>query len=203
MDKRLQTVRTASRALFEAPTLSVGNGGFTASATATGPVAGYDVPLPLPELDQDYQTPGESGLAKWRFSGVYPVQKVSERDIDSMVDASKRFVNMRNEETQKKLDNFRLERIRDMVHSLEEETIKEEPTMSVGAGGYTSAAADTGPVAGLDIPIPKHPIPHFHPKKNRKKIAYLGKGSRARWMKKTKVKKSGVEPFGSALDTIG
>ena len=29
-------------------------------------------------------------------------------------------------------------------------TLKESPTMSVGAGGYTSAAAPKGPVAGYD-----------------------------------------------------
>ena len=39
----------------------------------------------------------------------------------------------------------RLDRICQMVR-----TLKESPTMSVGAGGYTSSAADTGPVAGFD-----------------------------------------------------
>ena len=39
----------------------------------------------------------------------------------------------------------RLDRICQMVR-----TLKESPTMSVGAGGYTSSAADTGPVAGYD-----------------------------------------------------
>ena len=29
-------------------------------------------------------------------------------------------------------------------------TLKESPTMSVGAGGYTSSADATGPVAGFD-----------------------------------------------------
>ena len=40
----------------------------------------------------------------------------------------------------------RLERICEMVRTLKEEG----PTMSVGAGGYTSAAAPKGPVAGYD-----------------------------------------------------
>ena len=44
----------------------------------------------------------------------------------------------------------RLDRICQMVR-----TLKESPTMSVGAGGYTSAAADTGPVAGYDAVLGK------------------------------------------------
>ena len=39
----------------------------------------------------------------------------------------------------------RLERICEMVR-----TLKESPTMSVGAGGYTGAADPKGPVAGYD-----------------------------------------------------
>ena len=39
----------------------------------------------------------------------------------------------------------RLERICQMVR-----TLKESPTMSVGAGGYTGSADSTGPVAGFD-----------------------------------------------------
>ena len=41
----------------------------------------------------------------------------------------------------------RLERICEMVRSLKEEG---GPTMAVGAGGYTSSADATGPVAGYD-----------------------------------------------------
>ena len=41
----------------------------------------------------------------------------------------------------------RLERICEMVRSLKEEG---GPTMSVGAGGYTSSADAKGPVAGYD-----------------------------------------------------
>ena len=39
----------------------------------------------------------------------------------------------------------RLERICEMVR-----TLKESPTMSVGAGGYTGSADSKGPVAGYD-----------------------------------------------------
>ena len=39
----------------------------------------------------------------------------------------------------------RLEKICEMVR-----TLKESPTMSVGAGGYTSSADAKGPVAGYD-----------------------------------------------------
>ena len=39
----------------------------------------------------------------------------------------------------------RLEKICEMVR-----TLKESPTMSVGAGGYTGAADTKGPVAGYD-----------------------------------------------------
>ena len=41
----------------------------------------------------------------------------------------------------------RLDKICQMVRSLKEEA---GPTMSVGAGGYTSAADPKGPVAGYD-----------------------------------------------------
>ena len=64
--------------------------------------AGYDKKLfkgPDDLVTQDYQTPGESGQAKWRFSGVYPVLKLALSSnqgdgpsIDDMVDASKMFV---------------------------------------------------------------------------------------------------------------
>ena len=44
----------------------------------------------------------------------------------------------------------RLDRIWQMVR-----TLKESPTMSVGAGGYTSAADPKGPVAGYDAVLGK------------------------------------------------
>ena len=43
------------------------------------------------------------------------------------------------------MNDDRLERICEMVR-----TLKESPTMSVGAGGYTSSADAKGPVAGYD-----------------------------------------------------
>ena len=43
------------------------------------------------------------------------------------------------------MNDHRLEKICRIVHSLQE-----SPTMSVGAGGYTSSADATGPVAGFD-----------------------------------------------------
>ena len=83
-------------------------------------------------LDQDYQTPGQSGQAKWRFSNVYPVQKLSLSDIDNMTDASKRYTNV--------MDDRRLENIKNIVRSL---NLKEDaPTMSVAAGGVAGITGD-------------------------------------------------------------
>ena len=45
----------------------------------------------------------------------------------------------------------RLDKICQMVRTLKEEG----PTMSVGAGGYTSSADATGPVAGYDAVLGK------------------------------------------------
>ena len=91
--------------LKEQPTNS---GGFpqaySQAAADDGPVAGFDkrlFPEPIDDLDQGYQTPGESGLAKWRFSNVYPVMKVTLDNnfgdgpsIDAMVDASKEYTDI-------------------------------------------------------------------------------------------------------------
>jgi len=139
------------RSLRESPTMSVGNGGFDSSAS--DPVAGFDVPLPLPELDQDYQTPGESGLAKWRFSGVYPVAKLGEKGIDDMVDASNEYVKLRNEQTQERTVTDRLERMRELARGLREENLDEEITMSLGVGGYTNAAQPPGVADGYNKPM--------------------------------------------------
>ena len=48
------------------------------------------------------------------------------------------------------MNDDRLERICEMVR-----TLKESPTMSVGAGGYTSSADAKGPVAGYDPVLAK------------------------------------------------
>ena len=146
MNKGLSKVIDITRSLKESPTMSVGDGGFTNSATASGPVSGYDVPLPLPDLSQDYQTPGESGLAKYRFSNVYPVEKVTEKNIDSMVDASNEYLQLADKENQRNAEE-RINRIRQMFKSLREEA---GTTMSVGDGGYTGKANASGPVAGYD-----------------------------------------------------
>ena len=151
MNKGLSKVIDITRSLIESPTMSVGDGGFTNSATASGPLSGYDVPLPLPDLSQDYQTPGQSGVAKYRFSNVYPAQNVTDQDVDNMVDASSEYVKLVDEGTQRKMDE-RVDRLRQMVKSLKEES---GPTMSVGAGGYTGAADAKGPVAGYDPVIGK------------------------------------------------
>ena len=148
MNKGLSKVIDITRSLKESPTMSVGDGGFTNSATASGPVSGYDVPLPLPDLSQDYQTPGESGLAKYRFSNVYPVEKVTEKNIDSMVDASNEYLQLADKGNQRNAEE-RINRIRQMFKSLREEA-GAGPTMSVGDGGYTGAANASGPVAGYD-----------------------------------------------------
>ena len=100
-----------------------------------GNIGTYDKMLFPPAedtLDQDYQTPGQSGLAKWRFSNVYPVQKLSLSDIDNMTDASKQYTNV--------MDDRRLENIRGLIRSL---NLKEEaPTMSVAAGGVAGITGD-------------------------------------------------------------
>ena len=112
-------------------------------------------------LDQDYQTPGQSGQAKWRFSNVYPVQKLSLSDIDNMVDASKEYTNV--------MDDRRLENIKSMVRSL---NLKEEaPTMSSAAGGIA------GIRPGEDPPV------NLKKKKKRPPIIARGlmPGARKRW----------------------
>ena len=146
MNKGLSKVIDITRSLKESPTMSVGDGGYTNSATASGPVSGYDAPLPLPTLDQDYQTPGQSGLAKYRFSNVYPAQNVTNTGVDNMVDASSEYLKLADEGYQRNTE-ARVNRIRQMFKSLREEA---GPTMSVGAGGYTGAADPKGPVAGYD-----------------------------------------------------
>jgi len=146
MNKGLSKVIDITRSLKESPTMSVGDGGYTNSATASGPVSGYDAPLPLPTLDQDYQTPGESGLARYRFSNVYPAQDVTDQGVDDMVDASSEYLKLADEGTQRQVEQ-RVDRIRQMFKSLREEA---GPTMSVGDGGYTGKANAAGPTAGYD-----------------------------------------------------
>ena len=91
IDKVIKKIRDIKEA---APTNSSGANGFSNDANSAGPVAGYDKRLfgvTNDLLSQDYQTPDESGLAMYRFSNVYPVEKLSEKDIDNMVSASKEY----------------------------------------------------------------------------------------------------------------
>ena len=116
-------------------------------------------PIDDDDLSQDYQTPGQSGLAKWRFSNVYPVQKLTDQDIDNMVDASKEFVNMQDENTE--------QRVKKNFSSFMEDA----PVNSVG-GGHIAGTRE----AGDDPPVSK---------KAQKKYIKLGRGSRKWWMPKT------------------
>ena len=66
-------------------------------------IANFDPMLFPPgedDLSQDYQTPGESGLAKWRFSNIWPVMKLTMKGIDSMVDASQEYTKLQDESRQ-------------------------------------------------------------------------------------------------------
>lgn len=93
--------------------------GFSNDATSSGPVACVDKKLFKGSgdlLSQDYQTPAESGLNKYRFSNIYPVLKLSLSNsrgdgpsIDDMVDASKMFVDRMDESSKKKFKDFMLE----------------------------------------------------------------------------------------------
>ena len=84
-------------------------GGFAQAASDSGPVAGFDKTL-LPQgddlLSQDYQTPAETGEARYRFNNIYPVLKVSLKNsqgdgpsIDQMVYASKEYVKLMDDST--------------------------------------------------------------------------------------------------------
>jgi hypothetical protein len=115
-------MKTLKEFLFEQPTNSVGSNGYQRDATASGPVAGDDKKLFKGSDDlvtQDYQTPAEPGLAKWRFSNVYPVLKLAMNNsrgdgpsIDDMVAASKMFVD--------RMDNPQ-ERVRKTFEQFQEE----------------------------------------------------------------------------------
>ena len=95
IEKIISTIRNLKEDL---PANNTGSQGAIAgfSAASTGPVAGTSPKLFSRNdslLDQDYQTPGQSGDAEWRFSNVYPVQRLTDADVDSMVDASKEYIN--------------------------------------------------------------------------------------------------------------
>ena len=161
--KKIRDIREA------APTNSSGANGFT-NAAGTGPVAGYDKRLfgvTDDLLSQDYQTPDESGLAMYRFSNVYPVEKLSEKDIDNMVSASKEYDELVDEQRFGRRDYMkeRLQKVIDTIRSLREE---------MAAGGIPSNNASSGNIAGLP--------PDSPPVKQKKRYIYSGRGSRKMWL---------------------
>tara|TARA_R100001463_G_scaffold117042_1_gene172547 strand:- start:58 stop:525 length:468 start_codon:yes stop_codon:yes gene_type:complete len=125
----LDRIISKIRNLNETPTNNIGDGN----------IGTYDkllFPPAIDDLSQDYQTPGQSGQARWRFSNVYPVQKLSLSDIDNMVDASKEYTSM--------IDDKRLKNVINMVRSL---SIKEEAIAnSVGDGSGVAGLTGEPPV---------------------------------------------------------
>jgi len=158
MDK-VDTLITKIRQLREAaPTNSTGVG-----------IARFDkflFPIDDDTLTQDYQTPAEVGLAKDEFMGVYPVMKLQLNkssdgpSIDSMVDASKEYMNV--------IDDRRLSNIMNLSRSIKEE-VAAALTNNVGGG----AIAGTAP-AGDDPPV--------RLKKKRKPTPIGRYGTRRTWM---------------------
>jgi len=174
-----------------APTNSSGANGFT-NAAGTGPVAGYDKRLfgvTDDLLSQDYQTPDESGLAMYRFSNVYPVEKLSEKDIDNMVSASKEYDELVDEQRFGRRDYMKekLQRVIDAFRSLKEDKIindgkklvnpKKNPLIKkeeMAVGGVPTNNASSGNIAGLP--------PDSPPVKQKKRYIYSGRGSRKMWL---------------------
>jgi len=102
-------------------------------------------------LSQDYQTPAEVGDSRDDFLGVYPVMKLQldkssdGPSIDSMVDASKEFVNKMTENTRKNSVRSPLENIREIIRNLNEDA----PVNSVGNGAAVSLPPSVEP--GVDL----------------------------------------------------
>ena len=183
--KKIRDIREA------APTNSSGENGFT-NAAGTGPVAGYDKRLfgvTDDLLSQDYQTPDESGLAMYRFSNVYPVEKLSEKDIDNMVSASKEYDELVDEQRFGRRDYMKekLQKVIDAFRSLKEDKIvndgkklvnpKKNPLIKkeeMGVGGIPANNASSGNIAGLP--------PDSPPVKQKKRYIYGGHGSRKMWL---------------------
>ena len=142
----------------DVPTNNTGSSGSKAgfSAAATGAVTGYDKLLHEPLLDQDYQTP--YGL-NYRLSNVFPAAKLTETDVDDMVDASKEYMNL----SDKSNNDSRLEKLINIVRSIREE-VAAPPTNN----------ASSGAIAGLP--------PDSPPVKKKKKYIYGGHGSRKMWL---------------------
>ena len=167
MDDRLAKIISKVRNINEgAPTNATGSS-----------VANYDkflFPVDDDLITQDYQTPAELGLAKDEFLGVYPVMKLAldkssdGPSIDSMVDASKEYVNLMSDENKNRKAVNPLDSIISMIRNLREEA----PVNNVGGG----AIAGTAP-AGDDPPVRKRK------KKDIPTILARGRmgGSRTRW----------------------
>ena len=191
IEKIIKKIRDIKEA---APTNSSGVNGFTNDANPAGPVAGYDKRLfgvTNNLLSQDYQTPGESGLARYRFSDVYPVEKVSEINVDDMVDASREYDKIVDEQRFGRRDYIKekLQRVIDAFRSLKESKIandgkklvnpKKNPLitkeeMGAAAVGVPTNNASSGNIAGLP--------PDSPPVKKKKKYIYGGHGSRKMWL---------------------
>ncbi len=189
IDKIIKKIRDIREA---APTNSSGANGFT-NAAGSGPRAGYDKRLfgvTNDLLSQDYQTPDESGLALYRFSNVYPVEKLSEKDIDNMVSASKEYDELVDEQRFGRRDYMKekLQRVIDNIRSLKEGKIindgkklvnpKKNPLITKeetgSAAGVPTNNASSGNIAGLPPDTP--------PVKKRKRYIYSGRGSRKMWL---------------------
>tara|TARA_B100001094_G_scaffold216749_1_gene210859 strand:+ start:710 stop:1276 length:567 start_codon:yes stop_codon:yes gene_type:complete len=175
------------RTLKEQPENSTGStagtnptAGFSQNSNAAGPVAGIDkrlFPAAIDDLSQDYQSPGQTGLAVWRFSNVYPVQKLGDGGVDSMVDASKEYMQMSDNSNSSNLSSSRLDAIIDMIRGLKEEmTTGSTP----GSAGFSNKAPAEGPTAGFDKLMGNY--------KKKKRPTILAKGlmpgARKRWTKK-------------------
>ena len=178
--KKIRDIREA------APTNSSGANGFT-NAAGTGPVAGYDKLLHEPILDQDFQTP--YGL-NYRLSNVFPTEKLSERDIDNMVTASKEYDELVDEQRFGRRDYMKekLQRVIDAFRSLKESKItndgkklvnpKKNPIITKEELGVSASPpannASSGNIAGLP--------PDSPPVKQKKRYIYSGRGSRKMWL---------------------
>ena len=150
------------RTLKESPTNNTGSNGSTAgfSASASGAMTGYDKLLHEPILDQDYQTP--YGL-NYRLANVFPVNKVSETDVDNIVDASKEYMDL----SDKSNNDSRLDKLISIVKSIREEVA-------------IANNASSGAIAGLPPDSP----PVF--KKKRKPTPVGRYGSRRMWIQDLK-----------------
>ena len=154
------------RTLKESPTNNTGSNGSTAgfSASSSGAMTGYDKLLHEPILDQDYQTP--AGLNN-RLSNVFPAYKLSERDVENMVDASKEYMDI----TDKSNGDSRLNRLIGIVRSIREE-VSAAPTNNASSGAIAGLPPDSPPV--------------FNKKKKRKPTPVGRYGSRRAWLQDLK-----------------